>query len=127
MMQLSLFDKPAPPRAATAAGLQRFTEYRIGERSLLTPGTIFRATGGPYYEVLQPDGTTARMSMGDKGPYKFRAYCEQGRHKWIEAWGRDGFCVLPLVSDGRSPALPKLVRREYKVKGRVRRKERRGR
>lgn len=107
-----------------ATTVTRHTTYRLGERSTLTPGTIFRASGGPYYELLQPDGTKAKLSMGDKGPYKFRAYCEQGRHKWIEAWGRDGFCVLPLTNEGRSPALPKLVRREYKIKGRVRGKKR---
>jgi hypothetical protein len=98
--------------------LQVFHEYRFGPRSILTPGDQFRVRGGPVY--VTDDGTT--IPIAHRGIFVFRRYCVQGAAKWIEAFDRDrgGIAILWVGKAGRSPAVPNLRRRPYRIIGKLR-------
>jgi len=88
--------------------LVEHSEY-ICPAGVLRPGVVFHARGGPYYVLA--DGT--RTSMAEKGPFRFLRFCIDGQRRWIEAWGKNGFCVLNL-SEYESK-VPGLVTRPYRV------------
>ena len=100
-------------------------EYRVSERVVLRPGDVFRANGGPYYVMHDENGKRVKSSMAAKGPFKFRAYCERGRKKWIEAHSikEGGYVILPLTR-WRTIDLPNFVNRPYKIIGKKREKKR---
>lgn len=93
-------------------------EYRVGPRTVLKPGDLFRASGGPYWEADR-EGTTAKESLAEKGPFRFVRYCEQGARKFIECIGQNGFCVLNVGRRYRLAHLPRYVNRPYRVRGKV--------
>jgi len=104
--------------------LQTFDEYRYGPRSVLHPGDRFRVGGGPVY--ITDDGV--EHSVAARGIFKFRQYCGQGASKWIEAHAADGSgtFVLWVGKPGKSPTVPNLRRKPYKIRnitGRLRRKK----
>ena len=94
--------------------LQEFDEYRYGKRGVLKRGDRFRVSGGPVY--VTDDGVEHRIA--DRGIFKFRRYCVQGAQKWIEAYSGDGSgtVVLWVGKACRSPAVPNLRRKPYKVR-----------
>ena len=98
--------------------IKEFTEYRVSARVVLHKGTIFNATGGPYFESTE-GGRTVKVSMADKGPFIFQKYCEQGADKWIEALqhATGTCCVLYVGRKRRSDMVHRMVRRPYKIKG----------
>jgi hypothetical protein len=97
--------------------LEVFHEYRYGPRSILTPGDKFRVRGGPVY--ITDQGT--QIPMAERGIFVFRRYCVQGAAKWIEAYSRDGgLIILWMGQSGRSPTVPNLRRRPYRVSGKLR-------
>jgi hypothetical protein len=97
--------------------LQVFDQYRYGPRSVLVPGDRFRVSGGPVY--VTDDGKT--IPVADRGIFVFRRYCTQGAAKWIEAHRSDGsaLIVLWVGKTIRSPVIPNLRRRPYRVVGKV--------
>lgn len=97
--------------------LQVFAHYRYGPRSVLLPGDRFRATGGPVY--VTDDGRV--IPVADRGVFVFRRYCVQGATRWIEAHRSDGSgtVILWVGKTSRSPAVPNLRRRPYRVTGKV--------
>lgn len=89
--------------------------YRVSENVALTPGTRFRASGGPYYEQANADGSVSRVRMRDSGPFTFVGYLKQGTRKNILAWAADGgFTVLNVGKAYRNPDIPTLVRAPYR-------------
>lgn len=89
--------------------------YKVSEKVVLTPGARFRASGGPYYELENADGTKSRARMRDSGPFTFVGYVVQGTRRNILAWSRDGgFTVLNVGKTYRNPDLPSLVRAPYR-------------
>lgn len=102
-----------------------YDEYQVSVRVVLRSGDVFRANGGPYYVIHDETGKKVKSSMAHKGPFRFRAYCERGRKKWIEASSikEGGFVVLPLTK-WRTIDLPNFVNRPYKILGKKREKKR---
>jgi len=94
--------------------LQTFDEYRYGPRSVLKPGDRFRVGGGPVY--VTDDGV--EHVVAERGTFKFRRYCVQGANKWLEAYQADGGCVaiLWVGKTRRSPTVPNLRRKPYKIR-----------
>jgi hypothetical protein len=100
-------------------------QYQVSARVLLQVGDVFRANGGPYYVLQDETGKKIKSSMAAKGPFKFCAYCERGRKKWIEAHSikEGGFVILPLTR-WRTIDLSNFVNRPYKILGKKREKKR---
>lgn len=94
-------------------------EYRVSDRVTLTPGTVFRASGGPYFK--SKDGT--KISMKSRGPYRFIRHEQKGRKQQIICFDNDnGFAVLPLnrfKNNAHKLMGSNYVNQPYKVTGRV--------
>jgi hypothetical protein len=98
----------------------RTDSYRVSERVVLTPGVVFRASGGPYYRLA--DGT--RASLAARGPFTFVACVRRGKCVVIEALDKAG-AFAPLHVEGRRRRVtPSLMPRPYVIKGTVRKKVR---
>lgn len=93
-------------------------EYRYGKRGVLKPGDRFRVRGGPVY--VTDDGH--KIPMGEKGVHIFKRYCQQGAQKWIEAAAVEGSnsVILWVGKSHRSPVVSNLVRRPYRIVGKLR-------
>jgi hypothetical protein len=97
--------------------LEVFDHYRYGPRSVLVPGEQFRVSGGPVY--VTDDGR--KIPMADRGVFVFHRYCVKGTARWIEAYRADGgLAILWVGKTGRSPTVPNLRRRPYRIRGNVR-------
>jgi hypothetical protein len=97
--------------------LQTFDQYRYGPRSVLIPGDQFRVTGGPVYVTASGE----KIPMGDRGLFVFRRYCIQGAARWLEAYRADGgTAILWVGKSSRSPTVPNLHRKPYRICGKVR-------
>jgi len=94
--------------------LKVFDEYRYGKRGVLHPGDRFRVRGGPVYIT----DAGQKYPMGERGMMVFKRYCERGAEKWIEATAVQGssFVILWVGKSSRSPKVPNLVRRPYRVR-----------
>jgi hypothetical protein len=92
----------------------RSDSYRLSERVLITRGTKFRASGGPYWKTKSGE----KISLSSRGPYTFHAHVKRGSVEWIECLDKDGaFAVLHLA--GRRKRIDgSLVPRPYKITGR---------
>lgn len=91
-------------------------ELRLGPRSVIRPGDLFRASGGPFWK----DSQGKRLSMGHGGPFRFIRHCRRGAVVWVEAFDRNGaYCALN-IGKKRAPLLPGYVDRPYKIKGKKR-------
>jgi hypothetical protein len=95
--------------------VKRSYEYKVSQRVTLTPGTKFRAKGGPYWK--SDDGQ--KISMRARGPFIFYCHETKGKQEWIVAYDKDnGFAVLPLTK--RKKKLSEgWVNRPYVVTGRI--------
>lgn len=100
--------------------IQRFDSLRIGERSILRPGTRFRAGGGPQWRLS--DGTL--LSLAAKGPFVFRQLCKKGSVEWIEACDRDGANAILHLKGRRKKIDEAMVPRPYRIKSLIRKKDR---
>jgi hypothetical protein len=96
------------------------TEYRIGERSVLRPGTRFRATGGPLYRLA--DGT--EIPLFARGPFTFRCYLDTGQYQAIEATDKQGNAAILHIGGSRPPPDDHIIPRPYKIKSLIRKKAR---
>ena len=99
--------------------LERLDSYRISERSILRPGTRFRATGGPVYRLK--DGE--EISIGARGPFTFRALLRKGHTKFIEASDREGATAILHLGGRRRTPSPEIVPRPYRIKSVIRKKQ----
>ena len=100
-------------------------EYRVSARVIIRKGDLFRANGGPYYVRRDEANKRIKMSMAAKGPFKFVAYCERGRRKWIEAFSeKEGGFVALALTRWKTCDLPNFVNRPYKIIGKKREKRR---
>jgi hypothetical protein len=89
-------------------------EFRVSARIVLRPGDRFRASGGPYYEAREPDGTVTRSRMRDSGPFTFVGWYERDGRTFLKAYSPEGFTVLNLGSEYRNPDLPAYVKAPYR-------------
>jgi hypothetical protein len=96
--------------------LERIFEHRVSERSILRPGTRFRATGGPLYKLA--DGT--EVPLGARGPFVFRALLKRGSCQLIEAADREGNTAILHIGGRRKRATPEIVTRPYRIKSVIR-------
>jgi len=98
--------------------LKFFDEYRYGKRGVLRPGDRFRVRGGPVY--VTDEGQ--KIPMGERGLMVFKRYCERGAEKWIEAAavGGSSFVILWVGKSSRSPVAANLIRRPYRICGKLR-------
>ena len=90
------------------------SEFRVSGRVTLTPGDRFRASGGPYYEIRERDGTVTRSRMRDSGPFTFVGWFKQGGRTYLKAFSQEGFTVLNLAAEHRHPDLPDYVKAPYR-------------
>jgi hypothetical protein len=90
------------------------SEFRVSDRVTLTPGDRFRASGGPYYEIRERDGTVTRSRMRDSGPFTFVGWFEQGGRTSLKAYSQEGFTTLYLGAEHRHPDLPDYVKAPYR-------------
>lgn len=94
----------------------RSDEYRVSQRVVLSPGDVFRATGGPYWKCA----TGEKVSLKARGPYRFVAHTQRGSCECIEALDKNGqHCVLHVA--GRRRRIDGcLVPRPYRITGKKR-------
>lgn len=94
----------------------RSETYRVSERVVLSPGDVFRASGGPYWKT----GNGEKVSLKARGPYRFVAHTKRGTCECIEAYDKDGqHCVLHVA--GRRRRIDGcLVTRPYVITGKKR-------
>jgi len=95
---------------------ETLTEYRIGERSVLRPGTRFRATDGPLFRLN--DGT--QVSLSARGPFVFRCLIRANGCDLIQASDRDGCSAILHIAGERKPPTPEIVPRPYRIKSLIR-------
>ena len=98
--------------------IQDFDQYRYGQRGVLKPGDRFRVQGGPVYVTDKG----VKIPMYERGVLVFRKLCIRSAAKWIEAYRANGggFVLLWVGKSGRSPTIPNLRRRPYRITGKVR-------
>jgi hypothetical protein len=90
--------------------------YRVSPRVVLTPGTRFRARGGPMIRL----STGETVSMSAKGPFLFVRHCKRGTCEWLDALDRDGNYAPLHVAGRRRKITAAMVLRKYCVTGTVR-------
>jgi len=87
-------------------------EYRVSERSVLRPGTAFRASGGPVCRLESGEET----SIAARGPFVFK-YAEQaGDTVYLHAFDRDGQHVCLHVAGNRESPYPEFIPRPYRIR-----------
>ena len=98
--------------------LQEFDQYRYGAWSVLRPGDRFRVMGGPVY--ITDDGR--QFPMYERGEFVFCRYWERGAQKWIVARRADsgGTAILWVGRTMRSPQVPNIRRRPYRITRKIR-------
>jgi hypothetical protein len=89
--------------------------YRFGKRGVLSPGSRFRASLGPYYESA--DGS--KVALNEHGPFTFIAFQDGSQlQQRILAFNADGaYCTLFVGRRHRHPDLPGVVNRPYRISG----------
>jgi len=105
--------------------LKESYEYQYGPRSVLRVGDRFRVKGGPIY--ITDEGV--QIPMYDRGVFVFQKYCERGAQKWIEA-RHAGYGTTSILWVGRrvrSPLVPNMIRRPYRITRKVRQNDQTGR
>lgn len=89
---------------------------RLSERVILHPGDRVRVSGGPYWEQVGADGGVTKTRMGERGVMVFEEYCQLGESRWVVARGQSGYAALHMGPEERSPEVPGLVRRPYRLR-----------
>ncbi len=90
------------------------SEFWVSDRVVLKPGDRFRASGGPYYEITERDGSVARSRMRDSGPFTFLGWFEKDGRAYLKAYSQEGFTILNLGAEHRHPDLPNYVKAPYR-------------
>lgn len=92
-------------------------QYRFGKRSLLRPGTLFRAALGPLWEGRDESGGKVQRSMSKPGTYRFDHLVTKRTRVWIGAYSvSDGtFQYLYVGKKFRSQTCPGVVNRPYRI------------
>lgn len=88
--------------------------YRLGPRSVLEQGTMFRVSDGPYWVTQHGK----EIPMREKGVMAFRDVLEEGGCTYIVADTERGSTVRLHVA-GERPAMPGMVARPYRIVCRV--------
>lgn len=96
------------------------TEYRISERSVLRPGTVFRARNGPLFRLA--DGSTVPVAA--KGPFVFQAADVDGERVYLHAFDRHGQHAVLHIAGEREPPSPEIIPRPYSIRNTIRKVKR---
>lgn len=86
-------------------------EFRVSPRVVLRPGDTFRATQGPYWRSRAGE----RVSLADRGLFRFVCRLRRGRCEFLVGHGKDGFAVLHVAGRRRSKLIPNMVCRPYRI------------
>jgi hypothetical protein len=78
------------------------SDFWVSNRVVLKPGDRFRASGGPYYEITERDGSVTPSRMRDSGPFTFLGWFEKDGRAYLKAISQEGFTILN--PGGRAPA-----------------------
>ena len=92
-------------------------EYRLGKRSVLRKGDLFRASGGPVYADRR--APVVKTRIGRPGVYRFISYLVQRKRGWINGLHVERLSYETLYVAGptyRSPTIPGVVNRPYKIR-----------
>ena len=95
-------------------------EYRISERSVLKPGTVFKARNGPLFRLA--DGST--ISVAAKGPFIFQSADVDEDRVYLHALDREGQHSVLHISGKREPPSPEIIPRPYSIKNTIRKVKR---
>lgn len=99
--------------------LERFDELRLSERSVLRPGTRFRANGGPQWRLT--DGTL--INIAARGPFVFRCLWRRGAYSYVEAIDKEGQYAILHLTGRRERIDDALITRPYRIKSTIRAKK----
>jgi hypothetical protein len=86
----------------------REQSFKTVEGTVLTPGSVFEAEGGPYYEYRDERGRKAVESLAVTGYLKFVAHYRSSQGDWIEAQHSGRYVrlfVTPLPPTSMTPGL----------------------
>lgn len=95
-------------------------EYRLSERSVLKPGTVFKARNGPLFRLA--DGST--ISVAAKGPFVFQAADVDGERVYIHGFDRHGQHAVLHIAGEREPPSPEIIPRPYSIRNTIRKVKR---
>ena len=98
----------------------QINEYRLSERSVLKPGTVFKARNGPLFQLA--DGST--ISVAAKGPFVFQSADVDEDRVYLHAFDRNGQHSVLHVSGERTSPSPEIIPRPYEIKQTVRKVKR---
>lgn len=101
----------------TSALTARWPErsFKTVEGTVLTPGSVFMAAGGPYYEYRDGCGRKAVESLAVTGYLKFVAHYRSSQGEWIEAHRSGRYVRLLLTPLPPVPMTPGLVLAPYVI------------
>jgi hypothetical protein len=108
--------KMSPDNMSNTDAVVRQEWVRLSERVTLQPGDKVRVSGGPYWEQVGADGGVTKTRMGERGVMVFEEYCQLGESRWVVARGQSGYAALHMGPEERSPEVPGLVRRPYRLR-----------
>ena len=89
-------------------------EFAVSHKVMLRLGDRFRASGGPFYQLHQPDGTVLRSRMRDSGPFTFIGWFRNVQGIHLKAYSNEGFTILNLSTTYRHPDLPSYIKAPYR-------------
>jgi len=97
--------------------LIRRETYQTVDGGILTPGSVFKTDGGPYFAYLSARGKKAIKHLGVTNGLKFIAYCWSPDGQWLEARHR-GVVIRLFLSSLPSPvSMPGLMLAPYVIHG----------
>jgi hypothetical protein len=101
----------------TSALTARWPErsFRTVEGTVLTPGCVFWAEGGPYYEYCDERGMKAVESLAVTGYLKFVAHYRSSQGEWVEAQRSGRYVRLFITPLPPVAMVPGLVLAPYAI------------
>jgi hypothetical protein len=89
-------------------------EFAVSQKVKLRLGDRVQASGGPFYQLHQPDGTLLRSRMRDSGPFTFIGWFRNEQGIYLQAYSNEGFTILNLGTTYRHPDLPSYIKAPYR-------------
>lgn len=93
--------------------------YQVSARVVLAPGDRFRVSGGPYWRTAGGE----RIPLATRGVCRLLAVCRDRRRTYLVVQASQGIAVLHVEGRRRNKMMPELVCRPYKIRGKIREKE----
>lgn len=93
--------------------LLRRDTYQTVDGGTLTPGSVFKTDGGPFFAYVSARGKKAIKHLGVTNGTKFVAYCWSPDGQWLEARHRGDVIRLFLSSLPSPVSMPGLMLAPY--------------